>query len=309
MSQLVEDFLNREERRRNRSLSKRFRVWLSSEKAQTHFDKLAKILSRSGSEDKSSLFLKRIEEVYKADDAYKRQDNKRKKSLKQFKEAFDAWLTSDRGKAYGDQIDEALEDDKKEAALLDAEKAFARANPHLLPDDYKDASKTRIRPLRHGRRKEVEDLAFDVIEPGLNQLGLVGSTILKNWAQIVGSALAQNTRPERVSFPPKARTHGTLHIKARQGFNTIIQHSNSEIIFRINSHFGFSAITEVRISKRFYEELETTGARVANKVLSTRVVPASQLSPRVAELVHGIKDPEFKQAFENLGKLIKARNG
>lgn len=305
MSKAVEDFLSMEERLRNRTISKRFRTWFFSDKGTFHLEKIERALQKGKD---ASFLLKKAEEAYKADDAFKRQDNKRKKSLKEFKKDFEKWLTSDRGTPYQNEIDQASGDNAKEVALIDAEKAFARANPHLLPDDYKDASKTRIRPVRHARTKHVEELALDVIEPGLNQLGLVGSTILKNWGAIVGSTLAQNTRPERVSFPPKTRTHGTLHIKARQGFNTIIQHHSSEIIFRINSHFGFSAISDVRISKRFFEELETTGKRIAGNIISTRVIPASEPSKRVLELISKIKDPEFKKAFEDLGRLIKARN-
>jgi len=317
MNQAVEDFLIREEGRRNKSLSKRFRTWLSSPQGETHANRLNQILSKSGSENKAALQLKKVEEAYKADDAYKRQDNKRKKSLKQFHAAFEEWLKSDKGRAYQKQIEVALKSEYKnvEARRLtlqnlrdEAEKAFARAYPHLLPDDYRDFSKTRIRPLRHARLKDVEEICFDIIEPGLNQLGLVGSTIVRNWAAIVGTTLAQNTRPEKLQFPVKSRTHGTLIILARQGFNTIIQHSSAEIIFRVNAHFGFAAVSEVRISKRFYEELETTGKRAAKKIISTRITPAPNLSPHMAKLIHGIKDPEFRQAFEDLGKLIKARN-
>lgn len=317
MSKTLEDFLLREEKRRNRSLSKRFRTWLSSNRGERHYSGLSHILSKAGSEHKAAMALKKSEEAYKADDAHKRQDNKRKKSLKQFHLAFEKWLKSDKGRAYQEQIDQAARAPYKnvEARSIsleilrdEAEKAFARAFPHLLPDDYRDFSKTRIRPLRHARSKEIEEIAFDVIEPGLNQLGLVSSSIIRNWASIVGPNLAENTRPEKLYFSPKSRTHGTLHILARQGFNTIIQHSSAEIIFRINAHFGFAAIADLRISKRFYKELETTGTRAARKIISTRVTPAASLSPRVAQLVHSIKDPDFKKAFEELGRLIKARN-
>ena len=230
MSQRLEDFLIREEQRRNKSLSKRFRVWLSSSQGESHTNRLTLVLSKTGSENKAAILLKRVEEAYKADDAYKRQDNKRKKSLKQFNSAFEKWLKSDEGLAYQTQIETALKAEYKnvEARRLileslrdEAEKAFARAYPHMLPDDYRDYSKTRIRPLRHARSKDVEDLCFDIIEPGLNQLGLVGSTIVRNWASIVGNTLAQNTRPEKLQFPAKSRTHGTLIILARQGFNTL----------------------------------------------------------------------------------------
>ncbi|NVK20217.1 MAG: DUF721 domain-containing protein [Methylocystaceae bacterium] len=309
MNQNAEDFLNREEARRNRSLSKRFRTWLASEKARVHLEKLEHCLAKSGQEAKASNILRNCEEAYKADDAYRRQDNKRKKSLKQFQVAFDDWLNGEKGQIYRDEIHSAKNAELREIAKEDAEKAFARANPHLLPDDYKDTSKTRIRPVRHARAKGVEDLSFDVIEPGLNQMGLVGASIVRNWEEIVGSTLAQNTRAERVTFPPKTRTKGTLFIKARAGFNTIIQHHSQEIIFRINSHFGFSAISEIRISKRYFEDFDSTGDRVAKRILSTRVTPAANLSPNVAKLLEGIKDPELRQAFEDLGKVIKARNG
>ncbi|WP_135080274.1 DciA family protein [Terasakiella sp. SH-1] len=309
MFNLIEDFLNREERRRNRSLSKRFRTWLASDQAQAHVQKLERTLSKPGGEDRAVQILRKAEEAYKADDAYRKQDNKRKKSLKQFQKLFEDWLTTDKGAPYQNQIIGAETEEARALARLDAEKAFARANPHLLPLDYMDGSKTRIRPVRFGFPKDVEELSFDVIEPGLNQIGLVGANILRNWAKIVGTALAENTRPERISFPPKGRTNGTLFIKARQGFNTIIQHNSQEILFRINSHFGFKAVSEIRISKRYFDEAETTGQQIARTVISKRVQPAKELAPNVAAMVDGIKDPEFKKAFEELGKVIKARNG
>ena len=145
-----------------------------------------------------------------------------------FQESFEKWLTGYSGLPYQEQILNAKSDDLRELAKDDAERAFARANPHLLPDDYRDASKTRIRPVRHARLKGVDDLSFDVIEPGLNQLGLVSASIMRNWESIVGSALAQNTRAERVTFPPKSRTHGSwrpgrtsmhdTHVHSRKSF-------------------------------------------------------------------------------------------
>lgn len=308
MTILLDDFLLREERRRNRSLSKRFCAWLTSQNAEHHVAKLERLLAKPGNESQAVRLLAQLEEVYKADDVHKKQDNKRKKSLKQFQAAFENWLQGDKAKDYRTQIENARNDEERASAQDDAERAFVRANPHLLPDDYKDAAKTRIRPVRFAFPQDVEDLTLSVIEPGLSQLGLVGAEILRSWDKIVGASLAQNTRPERVSFPPKMRANGTLFIKARPGFNTIVQHNSAEIVFRLNGHFGFKAINDIRISKRPFDENLTTGTRVANRVISTRVQPANKLSPHMAKLVETIKDPEMRKAFEELGKVIQARN-
>jgi len=308
MYQLLEDFLTREERRRNRSLSKRFRTWLASPKGQSAAEKIERILSKPGSENQAVQQLKKAEDTYKADEVFKKQDNKRRRSLKQFEKAFDDWLKDKKGSPYFEQILAAKNDEDRAMARLDAEKAFARAFPHLLPEDYRDVSKTRIRPVRQARTQEVDNLALNVIEPGLSQLGLVGADILRNWEKIVGQALAQNTRPERVKFPPKERSNATLFIKARPGFNTIVQHHAAQIIFRINGHFGFRAVAEVRISKRPFDERPTTGTQTSQRILSSRVHPAKELSPRMAQLVQNIQDPELRHAFEELGKVVKARN-
>ncbi|GGF61757.1 hypothetical protein GCM10011332_14450 [Terasakiella brassicae] len=308
MYPLLDDFLIREERRRNRSLPKRFIAWLNADKGEKTAKHLERTLAKPGSENMAVQLLKKAEEAYKADDVYKKQDAKRKRSLKQFQKVFEDWLNGKPGTPYREEMLNAKDDMGRELARSDAERAFARANPHLLPDDYKDASKTRIRPVRNGYMKEVDDLTFDVIEPGLNQMGLVGADILRSWDKIVGQALAQNTRPERITFPPKERANATLFLKVRAGFNTIVQHHSAQIIFRINGHFGFRAVSEVRISKRPFDENETTGSQVSRKVLAQRVQPVAQLSPRMAELIHAIKDPEMRQAFEELGKVIEARN-
>ncbi len=305
----LQDFLRREERRRNRSLSKRFCAWLEGASARIHVQKIERVLAKPGREDQACRLLKIAEEAYKADDAFKRQDNKRKKSLKQFHKAFEDWLKDEKGQAYDEEIANAKSEELRELARLDAEKAFARANPHLLPDDYKDASKTRIRPIRMGRASSVDSLSLAVIEPGLNQLGLVGADILRHWASIVGEVLAQNTRPERVRFAPTQRSNGTLYVQARAGFNTIIQHNSPQIIFRVNSHFGFKAIEEIRISKHPFDERETTGNRVSSRILAARVEPANHLCDHLASVVAGIEDEKIRKAFEELGKVVQARNG
>lgn len=308
MSNALEDFLRREEARRNRSLSKRFRKWLSGESAAQHVKQLDRILATGQADAKAAAYLRKAEDAYKSDETHRKQDNKRKKSLKIFQAAFEKWLLSDKGTSYLQQIDTADSPQKKEWATQDAEKAFARANPHLLPEDYRDLSKTRIRPVRHARARDLDDISFDVIEPGLNQLGLVTSTILRNWEKIVGEALAQNTRPERVIFPPKSRSHGTLYIMARQGFNTIIQHHAAQIIFRINSHFGFAAVSDVRISKRYFVEMETSAERAAQQVIAKRISPAPRLDTKTQGMIDHVKDPDYRVILEKLGKLVKARN-
>ena len=305
---MIEEFLHREERRRNKSLSKRFISWLKSDKAERYHNQLCRLLAKKGGEYDASTYLKKCEEAYKADDLFKKQDSKREKTLKQFQNAFEQWLQDEKNQSYQDALLNAKTDGDKELARLDAEKAFARANPHLLPLDYQDRSLTRIRPVRHAYRKTVDELSLNILEPGLQKMGMLNSELMRNWSKIVGQALSENCRPERIAFPPNQRDNGVLHLKCRSAFNTIVQHHSAQIIFRINGHFGYKAISEIRISKFPFASGETTGEARVKKLMAARTEITFKEEQSKNPLYSGIKDEELKKAFEELGQIIAARN-
>ena len=78
--------------------------------------------------------------------------------------------------------------------------------------------------------------------------GFTGVDLITNWADIVGAELAQGVLPVRLTFPQQKRSEGTLHVRAAGGaFALLFEHQKSRVIDRVNTYFGYPAISDIRI--------------------------------------------------------------
>ena len=90
--------------------------------------------------------------------------------------------------------------------------------------------------------------------------GFATSALLSQWQAIVGADLAQFTMPDRVVWPrrkedpdePNAqrgrRNEGAVLILRVDGPRAIeVQHRSDQILERVNGHFGYRAVSELRI--------------------------------------------------------------
>jgi len=78
--------------------------------------------------------------------------------------------------------------------------------------------------------------------------GFVGADLITNWEEIVGHEISQGVVPVRLTFPQKQRSNGALHVRAAGGaFALLFEHQKARVIERINTYFGYPAISEIRI--------------------------------------------------------------
>jgi len=66
--------------------------------------------------------------------------------------------------------------------------------------------------------------------------------IVARWADIVGSALADCSLPERLTFPRDEKIGGSLYIRVQGSMAPELQHFEPMIIERINSYYGYQAV-------------------------------------------------------------------
>jgi len=79
------------------------------------------------------------------------------------------------------------------------------------------------------------------------QKGFVSSDLIANWSEIVGSDLALGVLPMRLTFPINQRAHGTLHVSTAGGaFALLFEHQKGRVIERVNTYFGYPAISDIR---------------------------------------------------------------
>jgi len=88
--------------------------------------------------------------------------------------------------------------------------------------------------------------------------GFATSALLSQWQAIVGADLAQFTMPDRVVWPRRKddpdethrgrRDEGAILVLRVDGPRAIeVQHRSGQILERVNSHFGYRAVSELRI--------------------------------------------------------------
>jgi len=90
--------------------------------------------------------------------------------------------------------------------------------------------------------------------------GFATSALLSQWQAIVGADLAHFTMPDRVVWPRRRddpdetpahrgrRDEGAVLVLRVDGPRAIeVQHRSGQILERVNSHFGYRAVAELRI--------------------------------------------------------------
>ena len=80
----------------------------------------------------------------------------------------------------------------------------------------------------------------------LNKKGYIYSDIISNWNYLVGSKISKVSYPK--SFRPNENNlTGILFLKVQRGSEIDVEYSKSEIMNKINSHFGYKLISEIRL--------------------------------------------------------------
>jgi hypothetical protein len=137
----------------------------------------------------------------------------------------------------------------------------------------------------------------DLTRAAFARYGFAYADLLTQWPAIVGDSLAQWSEPERIRWPrgggEERKQGGTLVIRATPGRGLDLQHETPRIIDRINSFYGYPAISAVKIMQ----------APLGRKKPSRR--PPPELRPEEAKALEdqlaAVADPALKAALRRLG--------
>lgn len=128
--------------------------------------------------------------------------------------------------------------------------------------------------------------------------GFAQAEIITNWNDIVGEDLAAISAPERIKWPRGAgeeaqKSGGTLVIRAAPGRALDLQYEASRITGRINSFFGYGAVSSLKVVQ-------------ASELLPKRPRPVQpeQQKPVENQDLAAINDDTLKAALERLGQGI-----
>ena len=84
----------------------------------------------------------------------------------------------------------------------------------------------------------------------LGKKGVIEMKILSEWKNIVGQDLAEHSLPEKISFAKDQRDNGVLHLAVTSGaFAIEISHNTPLILEKINTYFGYKAVTKIKTAR------------------------------------------------------------
>jgi len=140
-------------------------------------------------------------------------------------------------------------------------------------------------------------------KPHFAKRGFASARIVFEWKNIVHSALAGNTYPMRISFPPGKREGGTLHVRVLSGSWALqMQHLMPLIIERINGFFGYRAVDKVTMSQG------PLPPSLRRKVTFAKPAAPPVLPPEreqaLEQSLAKVEDPDLRAVLERLGRQL-----
>jgi hypothetical protein len=154
---------------------------------------------------------------------------------------------------------------------------------------------------RGGGLRRLPDLLSRVLEPAARRRGLAEAKLLSEWPTIVGLGLAARCHPIRLNQSTD-RTGGILLLHVAGAAALELQHSQPQILERINGFFGYEAVCRLRLIQAPLPRIERPVPAVNRSVAETEEI-------EIAQAVREIRDPGLRAALHDLGRTLKGAPG
>ena len=153
---------------------------------------------------------------------------------------------------------------------------------------------------RGGGLRRLPELLTRMLEPAARRRGFAEAKLLAEWPTIVGQALAARCHPVRLSQGAD-RSGGILLLHVAGGAALELQHSEPQILERINGFFGYPAVSRLRLIQAPLPRPVTRPEAQAERSVSD----AEEIE--IAQAVRDIRDPDLRAALQGLGRTLKGR--
>ena len=127
----------------------------------------------------------------------------------------------------------------------------------------------------------------------LKKNGYNYSEIISKWSILVGKNIANYAYPKSIKMK-KGNSNGTLILAVNRGDEINVEYSKKEIIQKINSHFGYKLIDEIKLKSINSENLNSKNKEIKNKFNKS--------------FQNKIDKIENKSIRESLSELLKEAN-
>lgn len=160
---------------------------------------------------------------------------------------------------------------------------------------------TPAKPEPKPRRMGMVALAAEVpaiAKQALGSKGFAEAGLFTHWAEIAGAALAASSLPIRLAFPKGKREDGTLTVRCGGSAALELQHLAPSVLERINLHFGYRAVTRLKIEQGAVSQRK---AGPANPPLT------SLEQGEISRAVESVDNSEIRGTLARLGTAIRRR--
>lgn len=156
---------------------------------------------------------------------------------------------------------------------------------------------------RYGRKDflRASDAAKGLIRPALSKRGFSETRIIVEWDAVVGEHMGGLCRPLKLGYAAREGIGGTLTLGVTGAGALEVQHLVSQIMERVNAHYGYRAVSRIRLSQIGAEAFARHGKR------SAAPQPRPEAVTRVREAVGSVRDDGLRDALEQLGRNISLR--
>ena len=127
----------------------------------------------------------------------------------------------------------------------------------------------------------------------LKKNGYNYSEIISKWSILVGKNISNCSYPKSIKMK-KGNSNGTLILAVNRGDEINVEYSKKEIIQKINSHFGYKLIEEIKLKSINSEYFNPKNKEIKNK-----------FSKNFQNKIYKI---ENKSIRESLSELLKEAN-
>ena len=154
--------------------------------------------------------------------------------------------------------------------------------------------------------KKLGDTLSKINKNYSSKFGKIEFIILSKWVQIVGSFFADHSEPDKISRITEDFNEfdepiykNSLHVRVSPAAAVEFQHYKDTIIEKINSHFGYKAISDLRLQQNFVPEKKMNkNINLFNQEFS------EEEKTNIKSEINNIKDKELEKSIVNLGASI-----
>lgn len=137
----------------------------------------------------------------------------------------------------------------------------------------------------------------------LGSRGLMEIELLSNWKEIVGEDLAAYTLPQKITFRKDERANGCLEMMVLSGaFAMEVKQRESQILEKINTFFGYSALNRLKIIQNSCPENFLLEKNPIDNMKKNLVTEEEEIY--ITDIIKDVYNDDLRLRLENLGRAV-----